>query len=112
MAYNFKVLFEKRKRLPYRLQRKSENVNAMIQSRLNVGIVNQELNQYDDLLKLFLDTPYQYHSKVEDSQQTGWQLVSWGRSKHIYIQTAKITSKIMTNILQENHQRVRGHQYK
>lgn len=110
MAYSFKVLFEERKRLPYRLQRKSENVNAMIQSRLNVGIVNQELNQYDDLLKLFLDTPYQYHSKVEDSQQTGW--VSRGRWEHIYVQTAKITSKIMTKILQENHQRVRGHQYK
>ena len=71
MAYSFKVLFDERKRLPYRLQRKSENVNAMIQTRLNVGIVNEELNQYDDLLKLFLDTPYQYHSKVEDSQQTG-----------------------------------------
>ena len=48
LAYSFKVLFEKRKRLPYRLQRKSENVNAMIESRLNVGIVNEELNQYDD----------------------------------------------------------------
>ena len=26
------------------------------------------MNQYDDLLKLFLDTHYQYRSKLEDSQ--------------------------------------------
>ena len=67
LAYSFQVLFEKRKRLPSRLQRKSENINALIQGRLNVRKVNEEFNQYDDLLKLLLDTHYQYHSKLEDS---------------------------------------------
>ena len=37
------------------LQRKSENINALIESRFNIRMVNEELNQYDDLLKLFLD---------------------------------------------------------
>ena len=60
---------EKRKRLLSRLQKKSENINELIKSRLNVRTVNQEFNQYDDLLKLCLDTHYHYHSKLEDSQQ-------------------------------------------
>ena len=51
LAYSFQVLFEKRKRLLSRLQRKSENINALIQSRLNAKTVNKEFNQYDDLLK-------------------------------------------------------------
>ena len=69
LAYNLLVLFEKRKRLLSRLRRKSENINALIQSRSIVRTVNEKLNQYSDLLKLFLDTHYQYHSKLEDSQQ-------------------------------------------
>ena len=32
-------------------------------------MINEKFNQYDDLLKLFLDTHYQYHSKLEDSQE-------------------------------------------
>ena len=36
---------------------------------MNVRTINDEFNQYDDLLKLFLDTHYQYHSKLEASQQ-------------------------------------------
>ena len=69
LAYSLQVLFEKRKRLLSRLQRKSENINTLIQSKLNVQTVNEEFNQYDDLLKMFLDTDYQYRSKLEDSQQ-------------------------------------------
>ena len=45
---------------------KSENIKALIQSRLNVRKVNIKFNQYDDLLKLFLDTHYQHRSKPED----------------------------------------------
>ena len=52
-----------------RLQRKSVNINTLIQIKLKVRTVNKEFNQYDDLLKLFLDTHCQYHSKLEDSQQ-------------------------------------------
>ena len=32
-------------------------------------MINEKFNQYDDLLRLFLDTHYQYHSKLEDSQE-------------------------------------------
>ena len=46
------------------MQRKSENINTLIQSRLNTR--KGEFNQHD-LLKLFLDT--HYHSKLEDSKQ-------------------------------------------
>ena len=60
LVYSLQALFEK-----------YENINTLIQSRLNVRMVNQEFNQHNDLLKLFLDTHYQYHSKFEDSQQKG-----------------------------------------
>ena len=69
LACSLQVLFEKRKRSLSRLQRKSENINTLIQSKLNVQTVNEEFNQYDDLLKMFLDTRYQYHSKLVDFQQ-------------------------------------------
>lgn len=36
---------------------------------MNVRTVTEEINQYDDLLQLFLDPPQQYNSKIEDSQQ-------------------------------------------
>ena len=51
------------------MQRKSEKIKALIQSRLNVRTVNEEFSQFDDLLKLFLDTHYQYQSKLKDFQQ-------------------------------------------
>ena len=41
LAYSLQVLFEKRKRLLSRLERKSENINVLIQSRLNVRTVNE-----------------------------------------------------------------------
>ena len=69
LAYSLQVPSEKRKRLLSRLQRKSENINDLIQRSLSVKMVNEEFNQYDDLLKLFLDTHYQYHSKLKDFQQ-------------------------------------------
>lgn len=50
---------------------KSENIKALIQSRLNVRKVNVKFNQYNDLLNLFLDTHYQHRSKPEDFQQIG-----------------------------------------
>ena len=58
LAYSYQVLSENRKRLLSRLQRKSENEDALIQSRLNVRMVNEKFNHCDDLLKLFLDTHY------------------------------------------------------
>ena len=61
--------FSRKKRLFSRLQRKSATINPLIQSRLTVRTDNEELNLCDDSLKLFLDTHYQYHSKLEDSQQ-------------------------------------------
>ena len=51
------------------MQRKFEKIKALIQSRLNVRTFNEEFSQFDDLLKLFLDTHYQNQSKLKDSQQ-------------------------------------------
>ena len=96
LANNLKALFEKRKRLLSRLQRKSENVNTLIQIRLNAGTVNEEFDQYDDLLKLFLDTHYQHHRKLEDSQQI--EDGNWFDLIRIYLHSntsSIITSKIM-----------------
>ena len=80
------ILFEKRKRLVTRLQRISDNINALIQIKLNVRTVKEEFNQYHDLLKLFLDSGYQYHSKLEDTLSI-------------------IISKIMKETVQENIRR-------
>ena len=63
------VLFEKKERLLSKLQRKSENIITLIQIKLKVRTFNEEYNQCYDLLKLFLDIHYQYHSKPEASQQ-------------------------------------------
>ena len=41
LTYSSQVLFEKRKKLLSRLQTKSENINALIQTRLNVRTVNE-----------------------------------------------------------------------
>ena len=67
LAYRLQALSEKRERLLSRLQRKSDNINTLIQSKLNVRTVNEEFNHYDDLLKLFLDTHNQHNSSLEDS---------------------------------------------
>ena len=80
------ILFEKRKRLVTRLQRISDNINALIRIKLNVRTVKEEFNQYHDLLKLFLDSGYQYHSKLEDTLSI-------------------IISKIMKETVQENIRR-------
>ena len=47
LAYSLLIFFEKRTRFFSKLQIKSENMNAVIQSRLNVRTVNEELNRYD-----------------------------------------------------------------
>ena len=44
----------KRKRLLLRLQRKPENIKNLMENTFNVRAVNEQLKQYDDLLKLFL----------------------------------------------------------
>ena len=80
----------------------------MIQSNLNVRTVNEEFSQYDDLLKLFLDTHYQYLSKLEDSQQIedgNWfdeVDQNFFPSNTLFI----IISKIMKKTFQENPRRV------
>ena len=59
LTHSLQDRFEKRKRFLSRLQRISENIDTLTQSRLNV----KELDPYDDLLKLFLDAHYEYFSK-------------------------------------------------
>ena len=86
MAYSLQILFKKRKRFLTRLQTIADNINALIQIKLNVRTVKEEFNQYDDLLKLFVDTGYQYHSKLEDTSSI-------------------IISRIMKETVQENIRR-------
>ena len=64
----------------------SDKINALIRIKLNVRTVKEEFNQYYDLLKLFLDSGYQYHSKLEDTLSI-------------------IISKIMKETVQENIRR-------
>ena len=68
LAYGLGILFDKRKILLSRLERKSENINGLME-KLNVRAISEEFKQYDDLLKLFLDVHYEYHGKLEESQQ-------------------------------------------
>ena len=67
LAYSLGILFDKRKRLLSRLERKSENINGLMEKKLNVRAISEEFKQYDDLLKLFLDVHYEYHGKLEES---------------------------------------------
>ena len=55
LAYTLRILFDKRKRLLSRLERKSENINGLMEKKLNVRAISEEFKQYDDLLKLFLN---------------------------------------------------------
>ena len=55
LAYSLRILFDKRKRLLSRLERKSENINGLMEKKLNVRAISEEFKQYDDLLKLFLN---------------------------------------------------------
>ena len=68
------------------MQTIADNINALIQIKLNVRTVKEEFNQYYDLLKLFVDTGYQYHSKLEDTSSI-------------------IISRIMKETVQENIRR-------
>ena len=68
LAYSLGILFDKRKRLLSRLERKSENIIGLME-KLNVRAISEEFKQYEDLLKLFLDVHYEYHGKLEESQQ-------------------------------------------
>ena len=54
MTYSLKILFDRRKRLLLRLQRKSENIKNLIENKFNVRAASEELKRCDDLLKLFL----------------------------------------------------------
>ena len=69
LAYSLGILFDKRKRLLSRLERKSENINGLMEKKLNVRAISEEFKQYDDLLKLFLDVHYECHGKLGESQQ-------------------------------------------
>ena len=98
------------------MQRKSENINNLIQSKLNVRTVNEEFNQYDDLLIMVLDTHYQYYSKLEDSLQIedGNWFDEVDQNIFTFQHLVLIMSKIMKKTVQENlrrAQKVRTHQY-
>lgn len=48
-----KILFNERKRLLLRLQRKPENISNLMENKFNVRAVSNDWKQYDDLVKLF-----------------------------------------------------------
>ena len=69
LAYSLKILFDRRKRLLLRLQRKSKNIRNLIENKFNVRAVSEEFKQYYDLLKLFSEVQGEYHEKLDDDQQ-------------------------------------------
>ena len=68
LAYSLEILFDRRKRLLLRLQRKSENIQNLIKNEFNVRAVSEEFKQNDDLLKLFSRFQGEYHGKLDDEQ--------------------------------------------
>ena len=69
LAYSREILFDRRKRLLLRLQRKSENIRNLMENKFNVMAVSEEFKQYDDLLNLFSRVKGEYHGKLDDDQQ-------------------------------------------
>ena len=93
------VLFDRRKRLLLRLQRKSEEIKNLMENKCNVRPVYEELEQHDDLLKLFSEVEIDYHGKLDDDQR---KLIIFGLIKLIkkslslsmlYIITCKETKR-------------------
>ena len=69
LALNLKILFDRRKRLLLRLQRKSENIKNLMGNKFIVRAVSEEFKQYNDSLKLFSRVQGEYHGKLDDGQQ-------------------------------------------
>ena len=69
LAYSLEILFDRKKRLLLKLLRKSENMKNLMENKFDVRTVSEELKQYDDLLKLFLEVQGEHHGKLDDDQQ-------------------------------------------
>ena len=69
LTYSLEILFDRRKRLLLRLQRKSENIKNLMENKFNVRPVSEEFKQYYDLLKLFSGVQCEYHGKLDNDQQ-------------------------------------------
>ena len=65
----WRFFFDKWKRLLLRLQTKSENMKNLMKNMFIIRAVSEELKQYDDLLKLFLEVQGEYNRKLDDDQQ-------------------------------------------
>ena len=65
----WQFFFDKWKRLLLRLQTKSENMKNLMKNMFIIRAVSEELKQYDDLLKLFLEVQGEYNRKLDDDQQ-------------------------------------------
>ena len=66
LTYSLEIVFDRRKRLLLRLQRKSENIKNLMEIKFNVRTVFKEFKQYNDLLKLFSGVQDKYHGKLDD----------------------------------------------
>ena len=78
-----------------RLQRKSENIESLLENKFNVRAVSEEFKQCDDLLKLFSVIQGEYHGKLDDDQQKSddfWfdevdqKIFTFKHSVHNYLQ--------------------------
>ena len=69
LAYSLEILFDRKKRLLLKLLRKSENMKNLMENKFDVRTVSEELKQYDDLLKLFLEVQGEHHGKLDYDQQ-------------------------------------------
>ena len=98
LAYSLEILFDRRKRLLLRLQRKSENIKILMENKFNVRAVSEEFKQYDDLLKLFSGVQSEYHRKLDDDQQKADDF--WFDEVHQKIFTFKHS---VHNYLRENN---------
>ena len=98
LAYSLEILFDRRKRLLLRLQRKSENIKILMKNKFNVMAVSEEFKQYDDLLKLFSGVQSEYHRKLDDDQQKADDF--WFDEVHQKIFTFKHSAH---NYLRENN---------
>ena len=64
LQYVLETLCEKRKRILSRLERKAENIRNLMSSGFYLRTVDEEFNQYQDLVKTFFDVHKEYNANL------------------------------------------------
>ena len=69
LQYRLELLRERRCKLHGKLLRKSSMINEMTYSLVNATAISEEMDQFNDTMKLFMSTHEKYHSLLTNEEQ-------------------------------------------